>query len=89
VTTTLGRAALDAWLSKADSVLAEARDASLSPSTVPDPRWYRPSEQRTTLAELAKLAKLATSKICSAAWLSDRAAGSLRPQTTGGATSWS
>jgi hypothetical protein len=53
VTTTSGRAALDAWLSKADSVLAEARDASLSPSTVPDPRWYRPSEQRTTLAELA------------------------------------
>jgi hypothetical protein len=44
---------LDAWLSKADRVLAEARNASLSPSTVPYPWDDRRSEQRTTLAELA------------------------------------
>jgi hypothetical protein len=54
VTTTSGRAALDAWLSKADRVLGEARSASLSPSTVPYPWDDHRSAQRTTLAELAR-----------------------------------
>jgi hypothetical protein len=46
---TTHRPALDGWLATADGVLAEARNASLSPSLVPG-RWdnYR-TEQATTV----------------------------------------
>jgi hypothetical protein len=46
------RPALDAWLAKAEQVLAEARDDALSPSIAPGPWDEHRTEQDTTLAEL-------------------------------------
>lgn len=46
------RPALDAWLAEADRVLAEARSASLSPSTYPAPWNPHRTEQDMTLGEL-------------------------------------
>lgn len=46
------RPALDAWLAKAEQVLAEARNDALSPSIAPGPWDEHRTEQDTTLAEL-------------------------------------
>ncbi len=47
------RPALDAWLAKADAVLAEARGAALSPSSAAGPWDDHRTEEATTLAGLA------------------------------------
>ena len=49
-----GRPALDAWLAKADRVLAGSRNALLSPSTVVGPWDDHRTEQATTLAQLER-----------------------------------
>jgi hypothetical protein len=49
--TTPHRPALDAWLARADHVLTEARNASLSPSLVPGPWDDHRTEQASTIAE--------------------------------------
>lgn len=46
------RPALDAWLAKAERVLAEARNAALSPSMAPGPWDEHRAEEDMTLAEL-------------------------------------
>jgi hypothetical protein len=48
---TTPRPALDAWLATADRVLADAHNASLSPSLAPGPWDDHRTEQPTTLAE--------------------------------------